>query len=352
MWARGGSISPSPPSHVFDLELSHRTDVRKAFTLRGPVSLGWAVRDEDTKLLDALNEFLDQGVSRPLLQCRLPEVLRESGSHAPPPARTGVDHEQADGLSPYDEIVKREAAKHGFDWPLIVAQMYQESRFQSEGALASRRNRTDAAHPAQPPASSGSGTRAMRSSRFGAVPRIWPGFTPGSSPELTGRGSDLVRARRVQRRVRSCTRCASAGGPARPRSQSLVRQRRGGDASALQAALSPQVGLPVTCAASKSSSTCARSANDIDRISRPPRFAEPRVYVPFMRSLVFGPGRSWDRGHLALVDEGVTPSIPGPPQMGRTPLSRRDAHPARLLWRRASLSAQYERGSPSTCSAI
>ena len=40
-----------------------------------------------------------------------------------------VDHDSADGLSPYDAMIQREATTHGFEWPLIVAQMYQESGF-------------------------------------------------------------------------------------------------------------------------------------------------------------------------------------------------------------------------------
>ena len=116
------------PSHVFDLELSYRTDVRKAFTLRGPVPLGWAVRDEDTKLLGALDEFLDKEY-RGLFFNVVYQKYFENPARMRRHREDRVDHEQADGLSPYDAIVKHEAAKHGFDWPLIVAQMYQESRF-------------------------------------------------------------------------------------------------------------------------------------------------------------------------------------------------------------------------------
>ena len=116
------------PSHVFDLELSYRTDVRKAFTLRGPVPLGWAVRDENTELLGALNEFLDDEY-RGLFFNVVYQKYFENPARMRRHREDRVDHAQADGLSPYDELVKREAAKHGFDWPLIVAQMYQESRF-------------------------------------------------------------------------------------------------------------------------------------------------------------------------------------------------------------------------------
>ena len=116
------------PGHVLDIELGYRTDVRKAFTLRGPVPLGWAVRTANAELLAALNDFLDKEYRGLFFNV----VYQKYFEH---PVRMRrfredrVDHEEADGLSPYDEIVRREAAKYGFEWPLIVAQMYQESRF-------------------------------------------------------------------------------------------------------------------------------------------------------------------------------------------------------------------------------
>ena len=115
-------------SHVLDIELGYRTDIRKAFTLRGPVPLGWAVRSENTELLTALNEFLAKEY-RGLFFNVVYQKYFENPVRMRRHRKDRVDHEQADGLSPYDAIVQREAAKHGFDWPLIVAQMYQESRF-------------------------------------------------------------------------------------------------------------------------------------------------------------------------------------------------------------------------------
>ena len=115
-------------SHVLDLELGHRTDVRKAFTLRGPVALGWAVRRGDTALLAALDEFLDREY-RGLFFNVVYQKYFESPARIRRHREQRVDHESTGGLSPYDAIVRREAAAHGFDWPLVVSQMYQESRF-------------------------------------------------------------------------------------------------------------------------------------------------------------------------------------------------------------------------------
>ena len=115
-------------SHVLDIELGYRTDVRKAFTLRGPVALGWAVRGENTELLAALNEFLAKEY-RGLFFNVVYRKYFENPIRMQRHRKDRVDHEQAEGLSPYDTLIRREATTYGFDWPLIVAQMYQESRF-------------------------------------------------------------------------------------------------------------------------------------------------------------------------------------------------------------------------------
>ena len=115
-------------SHVIDLELGYRTDVRKAFSLRGPVALGWAVRRDNPGLLAALNAYLDKEY-RGLFFNVVYQKYFENPVRMQLNRRERVDHAHADRLSPYDEIVRREAVKHRFDWRLIVAQMYQESRF-------------------------------------------------------------------------------------------------------------------------------------------------------------------------------------------------------------------------------
>ena len=117
--------------HVLDIELGYRTDVRKALALRGPVTLGWAVRSENPELLAALNEFLDKEY-RGLFFNVVYEKYFESPARMRRHREERVDHALADGLSPYDAIVQSEATTYGFDWPLIVAQMYQESRFDPE----------------------------------------------------------------------------------------------------------------------------------------------------------------------------------------------------------------------------
>lgn len=109
--------------------LTWRDDVRAAFALHGPLPVAWAVREENQELLAALNAFLDREYKQlfyNIIHARYFENSRRIRAHATQRVDT-VDGTNA--LSPYDELVRTAAEQHGFDWPLIVAMMYRESRF-------------------------------------------------------------------------------------------------------------------------------------------------------------------------------------------------------------------------------
>ena len=112
-------------SHVLDIELTWRDDVTAAFPLGDPVPLAWAVRGSNPELLAAVNRFI-RSEYRGLTY----NVLRRKYFEDPKRMRRHVRHRRKAGeLSPYDELIKRHAERHDFDWRLIVAQMYLESRF-------------------------------------------------------------------------------------------------------------------------------------------------------------------------------------------------------------------------------
>lgn len=87
---------------------------------------GWVVRAEDNHLFTALNDFFDQEYRGLFFN-----VLFKKYFGNPDITRRYLHRTSVAGgnLSPYDETVREYARRYGFDWRLIVAQMYYESRF-------------------------------------------------------------------------------------------------------------------------------------------------------------------------------------------------------------------------------
>lgn len=115
-------------SNIALLNRRYYPDIRIAFPVEEPQSLGWAVRRGDKKLLKKVNNFFDE--------------IKRNGTFGNIYERyyrnvtifDYVDlkrfHKRLDTRLPkYEFIIKREAVKHGFDWRMIAAVVYQESHF-------------------------------------------------------------------------------------------------------------------------------------------------------------------------------------------------------------------------------
>ena len=113
-------------SHLLDIELTWREDIRAAFPLGDPKQHGWIVRSSNPQLQEKINHYFQKeyrGLFYNVTLNKYFKNLRKIRKHIEFRAsRTGE-------LSPYDEIVQKYAEEFGFDWRLLVAQMYQESRF-------------------------------------------------------------------------------------------------------------------------------------------------------------------------------------------------------------------------------
>lgn len=97
-----------------------RQDVRASLSLHDDRRFRWSVRGENRQLLGAVNAFFGEEYRSASLD-RLTERYLADGESTT---------EQAQGrLSPYDELAQHYARHYGFDWRLVVAVMYEESRF-------------------------------------------------------------------------------------------------------------------------------------------------------------------------------------------------------------------------------
>lgn len=115
-------------SHVLGVELIWRSDIKPLLTLNGPVAHGWVVRDKDQKLLTALNEFLEKEYKGRFYN-HVYKKYFENSTRVREHVASHQEYAEKGNISPYDAQVQKYAEEYGFDWALIVAQMYQESRF-------------------------------------------------------------------------------------------------------------------------------------------------------------------------------------------------------------------------------
>ncbi len=113
-------------SNLVDLELTWRDDIKAAFALGEPVAIGWAVTRRTPKLLEAIDAYFEKAYRSTFYNLTYQKYFKDTRA-----ARGHVKFRAAKTgqLSPYDDAVRRYAKRYGFDWRLITAQMYQESRF-------------------------------------------------------------------------------------------------------------------------------------------------------------------------------------------------------------------------------
>lgn len=113
-------------SNLVDLELTWRNDIKAVFALGEPVAIGWAVARRTPKLLKAIDTYFEKTYRSTFYNVTYQKYFKDTrmvrGHVKFRAAKTGQ-------LSPYDDAVRRYAKRYGFDWRLITAQMYQESRF-------------------------------------------------------------------------------------------------------------------------------------------------------------------------------------------------------------------------------
>ncbi len=113
-------------SHLLDIELTWREDIRAVFPVTDPEPHGWAVRATNPALRKAINQYVKKEYRGLFYNITLKKYFKNTRT-----IRTHVESRvsHTGTLSAYDGVVQQYAGDYGFDWRLIMAQMYQESRF-------------------------------------------------------------------------------------------------------------------------------------------------------------------------------------------------------------------------------
>lgn len=120
-------------SHELKAEFSRQLNLQAHFSLRKPQGLVWQVRKSAPELLSELNSFIDTEYKKGFYNTIYARYIQS-------PNIKSLDTNlfaQIDQISPYDSIVHKYADHYSFDWRLIVALMYQESRFNPRAISAS-----------------------------------------------------------------------------------------------------------------------------------------------------------------------------------------------------------------------
>lgn len=101
-------------------------DIGMAISL--PQQISWAVKKESVQLLNALNEWLEKIKKEPTFMVVYNRYYKSPRTSL---ERMKSDYSSLGGnkLSPYDDLIKEGAQKLGWDWRLLAAVVYQESRF-------------------------------------------------------------------------------------------------------------------------------------------------------------------------------------------------------------------------------
>lgn len=114
-------------SHILEIALAWREDVAGALSIGEPLDIAWAVRPEDTALLQAADAFLSRHGKGSLFLNVLrkkyfTDAVRVSRRVKNRPEETGR-------ISPWDDTFRKYGSDTGIDWRLLAAQAYQESQF-------------------------------------------------------------------------------------------------------------------------------------------------------------------------------------------------------------------------------
>ena len=126
--AEGREKAALVKEHDLNIELAKSTAVRSAIVLDDEVAHAIALRAQNSALKGALDIFV-KGMYRSEFYNLIYSKYFESKRSIKRLSEGRVTDALQGQISPFDDLVQKYANLYGFDWRLITAQMFQESRF-------------------------------------------------------------------------------------------------------------------------------------------------------------------------------------------------------------------------------
>ena len=117
-------------NHQIKTKFTQDIGLKPLFVLSEPVAHRWAVRVDDKQLINALNGFIKSEYRSADYNVLLAKYFE--GPYTPKAKDYTLT--RLTSLSPFDAMTQTYAKKYGFDWRLITAMMFQESRFNPDAA--------------------------------------------------------------------------------------------------------------------------------------------------------------------------------------------------------------------------
>jgi len=113
-------------SNLVSIEQRFRNEITSPLTFKKSIPYAYIVRKNNHELLSSLNSYIKKiyrGTFYNVVKNKYFGRTKRQSSYREHRIKKGDD------LSPYDSFVKQSAKEYQFDWRLITAQMFQESRF-------------------------------------------------------------------------------------------------------------------------------------------------------------------------------------------------------------------------------
>jgi membrane-bound lytic murein transglycosylase F len=114
--------------HLLDIELAKSVEVRSAYATEDEVPHVIALRKRNPQLKRALDAFVKRVYKSEFYNITYRKYFKSKRSVIRLAKGRVVDPLSGE-ISPYDSLVRKYADRYGFDWRLMIAQMYQESGF-------------------------------------------------------------------------------------------------------------------------------------------------------------------------------------------------------------------------------